>query len=355
VKVSYDAHGDDFSAANPSGPEGDHKFEEGEPLANQGQRLVAHPRLSYPIALGDVLEVVPEAGYYGTFYQAQYGGTAVRNLFTGRLDLHARLRGAMHLPFGIGATTHEVEPYVAWIGLSGAGQNGNPLFLPPTAVPQERLRLLELDNVLLDPSDRLHATEEVVVGVTNRWLRPSDGSLLADLILTSGYDFAGNAWAPAVLQGQVHLPLGLFGRFHAVADLSRTVFSDGLVDFGWSSRQGHSLGIRYRYVRDIPQVFENFLRNDRFQAYQNSFSRINQISGNSRVQVTENWALTYAGSFSFENTVSLINQFGVEYLSQCKCWAVRLEIDEDRVRGFSWRLRYRLVGLGDQKQRLFKH
>lgn len=70
--------------------------------------------------------------------------------------------------------------------------------------------------------------------------------------------------------------------------------------------------------------------------------------------MTKQWAATYSGNFSFENALSLTNQFGVEYLSRCKCWAIRLEVDNDRVRGFSWGFNYRILGLGDDRERPFQ-
>jgi hypothetical protein len=70
--------------------------------------------------------------------------------------------------------------------------------------------------------------------------------------------------------------------------------------------------------------------------------------------LTKQWAATFAGNFSFENALSLSNQFGVEYLSRCKCWAIRFEVDNDRVRGFSWGFNYRILGLGDDRERPFQ-
>jgi lipopolysaccharide assembly outer membrane protein LptD (OstA) len=351
VKVLFDAHLDDQTATQ-AGPENDGRFQEGEPLADHGQRVIARPRLAYPLHIANVVEVIPEAGYYGTFYGSDLGGGDQRSLFTGRVDVKTKLRGSMNLPFGMGAATHIVEPYVGWVGVSNVDQDDNPLFVPETAVPQTRLRLLELDNVTLDPADRIPEASNVVAGVANRFLGDAAGNLLGEFSIYSQYDMADGQWGPAVVSGQAVLPLGFSTRFHAAMDLDPTSFSDGLFDFNWS-RWGHVLGLRYRYVRDIPQVFENFFRNDRFEDFTDDFQRINQISGVGRLQATENWALTYAGSFSFDNSISLINQFGVEYLSKCKCWAVRLEVDEDRTQGFEWRIRYRLVGLGDQKQNLF--
>jgi lipopolysaccharide assembly outer membrane protein LptD (OstA) len=352
IKVPTDAHRDDNIPGVQAGPENDGRFEEGEPLADHGQRVIARPRISYPFQLGNVVELVPEAGYYGTFYNANLGGGAQRSLFTGRVDLRAKVRGSLSLPFGMGNATHTAEPFLSWVGISQTGQNGNPLFVPQTAVPQARLRLLELDNLTLDPSDRIPELSNVVVGVNNRFWGDAAGNLLGELTISSQYQMADGRWGPAVAQGQATLPKGFAVRVHAAVDLDPASFSDGLVDFGWS-RWGHQLSLRYRYVRDIPQVFENFERNDRFEDFTDDFTRINQISGVARWQATEHWAATYAGAFSFDNSLSLVNQFGIEYLSQCNCWAVRLEVDEDRTRGFEWTLRYRLVGLGDQKQQLF--
>ncbi|RIL05876.1 MAG: hypothetical protein DCC71_08720 [Proteobacteria bacterium] len=347
-KVPQDQHLDDFSATR-SGPEGDGFFQEGEPLADHGQRVVAHPRVAYPIHLGDVVELYPEAGYYGTFYSADRAGADHRSLFTGRVDLRTKLRGAVQLPV-LGRAAHIVEPFVGWVGVSQSDQDDNPLFVPDTAVPQRRLRLLEPDNWTLDPSDRVDEANNLIFGVNNRLWR--GGNLLGDFALFSAYEFANGEWGPAVLQGETALPYNMWIRFHGALDLQPVEFADGLADFGWS-KSGNRLGVYYRYVRDIPQVFENFERNDRFQEFSDTFSRINQIGGNARWQITESWSVTYQGSYSFDNAISLINQFGIEYLSRCKCWAVRLEVNEDRTRGIDWTLRYRLVGLGDQRERLF--
>jgi lipopolysaccharide assembly outer membrane protein LptD (OstA) len=350
VKVPTDEHRDDITTRR-GGPEGDGRFEEGEPLADHGQRFVAHPRVAYPLQLGEFVELYPEAGYYGTFYHADDAGADQRSLFTGRMDLRAKAQGDVQLPF-LGRASHIVEPFVGWVGVSSTDQDDNPLFVPTTAVPQERLRMLQLDNWTLDPSDRIDEANNVVFGVANRLWRAQQGGLVGEFSLFSEYQFAESGWGPAVIQGRTLLPFGMSARFHGVIDYSPLEITDGLMDFGWS-RSGHYLAIGYRYVRDIPQVFENFERDDRFQDFSQSFTRINQISGSARFQATESWALTYQGSFSFDNAISLINQFGVEYFSKCKCWAVRFEVNEDRTRGIDWTIRYRLIGLGDQRDRLF--
>ncbi len=114
------------------------------------------------------------------------------------------------------------------------------------------------------------------------------------------------------------------------------------------------MAIRYRYVRNIPQVFEDFLfDDDRFDDFEDDFRRISQVSGGIYLRATERWALTYTGNYSFENSLSLRNLAGVEYTSACKCWAFRFEASHDRQRGFDFGFRYTLLGLGDPRERPF--
>jgi len=345
--VSFDANLDDAATAR-DGTERDGRFEEGEPLADRGHRMVAQPRLAYPMRLADLVEVNPEVGYYGTLYDTDLQGTASRSLFTGRLDLRTEIRGTLPLPFGLGEASHLIEPHVTWVGVSSAGQNGNPLFVPTTARPQDRLRELDVANVMLDPSDRIRDADSVVFGVENRFFRSEDSSLLGELLVSSEYEAASSRWGPAVLQGAAQLPAGLRLRFQGVYEPDQTRFTDGLADFGWSHPFGHSLSLGYRYLRNIPEVFEAFtFKDERYQRFDQGFKLVNQVSGAARVQLTRQWAVTYVGSYSFENAFSLVNRFGLEYLSRCRCWAARFEVDNSVVRGFEWHIQYRLLGLGD--------
>jgi len=347
--VTADNHGDNGTS------EGNGVFDEGEPLADQGNRVVARPRLAYPLRLADVVEVVPEVGWYGTFYDTDRVGTDARNLFTGRLDVRARARGELELPFGMGRAGHWIEPYASWVVLQGPEDRHNPLLIPNTAVPQDRLRQLAVDNLLLDPSDRLGDVNSLVFGIDQRFLSGQVGGLLGELDLSSEYRFEGQEFGPAVLQGNARLPKGLWVRGHVSVDVEEAEFADGLADVGWSHPYGHLAGLRYRYLRDIPRFFEAFLAgNERSNDFTRNFVRVNQIGGFARAQFTKQWAATYAGTYSFENSLSLTHQFGVEYLSRCRCWAVRLEFEEDRVRGLSWNLNYRLLGLGDDRERPFQ-
>jgi hypothetical protein len=58
--------------------------------------------------------------------------------------------------------------------------------------------------------------------------------------------------------------------------------------------------------------------------------------------------------YSFEESFFLGNAAGLEYISRCRCWAIRLEVADERTRGFEFNLRYRLIGLGDDTVRPFQ-
>jgi lipopolysaccharide assembly outer membrane protein LptD (OstA) len=253
----------------------------------------------------------------------------------------------------VGEAAHLIEPRVGWAYVSATSQDGNPLFVPETATPQDRLRLLALDNVTRDPADRIEDENALVFGVANRFLAGSLGALVGELSLLSEYSFAQGEFGPVVLEGTLRPRGGLSVRFHTAYDAGASVFADALFNVGWTHERGHLLGLRYRYLRDVPDFFEAFPYDDRFDRAGDPLERIDQISGVARWQLSGRWALTYEGAYSFENTLSLANVGGVEYLSQCRCWAVRFEVEHDRNRGVQFDLQYRLLGLGDDKEQPF--
>ncbi|MDJ0864929.1 MAG: LPS assembly protein LptD [Myxococcota bacterium] len=334
--------------------EGDGRYQEGEPLADRGHRILVNPRLSYPLRLFDRIEFFPEAGYSGTYYDTKYGNHETRSLFTGRAELRTEFAGTSDLPFGIGETTHLMEPFFGWVVISQAGQNENPLLVPETAVPQKRLRLLDLDNRTLDPSDRIPKTSSLVFGLKNRFLRGALGLLAGEVELISEYDMLDNEFGLVLLQGRLSPLPAIQARFHAAYDVGRSQFSDGLFNFGWSHEQGHLFGVRYRFIRDLPRVFEKFSFGPRrLNGVREGFDRVNQLSAVVRMQLTKSWAFTYNGSFSFKETLALVNEWGVEYVSQCDCWAVRLAVSDDRNRGTNVTFSYTLLGLGNDDTRPF--
>ena len=85
-------------------------FQEGEPVADSGQRLLVNPRFALPFRLGEALEVYPEVGYHGTYYDTRLQSFTDRHLLTGRVDLRSRLRKTVDLPLERGVAQHLIEP-----------------------------------------------------------------------------------------------------------------------------------------------------------------------------------------------------------------------------------------------------
>ena len=110
---------------------------------------------------------------------------------------------------------------------------------------------------------------------------------------------------------------------------------------------GHRISFSYRYLRRVGRFFEafNFARR-RFSDFSGEFNRVNQISTALRISLTDRWALTYRGGYSFENGILLANRGGFEYFSGCGCWSIGLEIAQDRVRGVDVFVSYSLKGFG---------
>jgi len=362
-----DPNGDDF----PPGPEGDGRFQEGEPLADKGHRLLVNPRLAAPFR-AKWLEVYPEVGYHGTFYETDLQGFEERSLLTGRLDLRTRLRRGYTLPLGLGEGDHLLEPRLSVYGLADLGDDDDdPLFIPETAVPLERIRQLDLDTVLRDPADRIDEGAGVTLGVANRfYVRDSKGArgasgarrgrpptrLFADLAASVEYEIDDGDPGWFVVDGSLFPGRGTQVRGVFGYDLDETNVAEGLLDLRWSSPAGHAIGLRYRFLDEIPRFFEDFRRGiDRFDEFEEGFNEINQVQANARWAVTDRWALFYRVDFSLEEGLLLTNEGGVEYISKCKCWAIQVALEDDRSQGLQLDLRYTLLGLGDDKTRPFQN
>jgi lipopolysaccharide assembly outer membrane protein LptD (OstA) len=351
-----DNNRDDF----PLGPEGDGRFQDGEPLADRGHRLRVNPRLSYPLRVADLVEVTPEVGYHGTLYHTREDNQDARHLITGQLDVRTRLRRVMTLPMWNGPTLHLVEPRFGYTGISSVSQTSNPLFTPAGIVLQDRVRQLELYNITRDPSDRIDSLNALTVGLGNRFYGDTEDDgvarLLADLSFSTQYNLSDDEFGSALIDGTVYPGGGFSSRFNFGYDLGEQRVSEGLFRLGWSHEAGHDVSVHYRFLRDIPPFFESFQFDDeRFDEFEDNFNRVNQMSLFTRVALTRNWAVTYNGAYSFEQSLSLANRFGIEYLSKCRCWAIRLELEENRARGFDFNLSYRLIGLGDDTVRPFQN
>lgn len=337
-----DPDADNFNGV--TGTEGDGRFEEGEPLTDAGDRVVLQPRVAAPFRLGRFAEVYPEAGWHETFYDTLEHGGVARGLLTGRVDLRSRLRRRF-----AGGAVHVIEPQVGWAYVGASTQSHNPLLVPATALPQERIRTLDLDAAVRDTADRIAHANRLSFGVTQRVLgapqgdRP--GALQADFTVLGLYDFEGREFGDVVADG--HLAPRKLGdlRFDAGFDPKRARLDEGLAEWSWRHPDGHRVSVGYRFLRQVPNVFEDFGTGDRFSHVQDE-RRVEQLDGSVRIAVTRQVSASYRLAYSFASNLLLANQGMVEYLSRCTCWAAGVEVSDDRARGLEVKVLYRLIGLG---------
>jgi hypothetical protein len=345
--TNVDPHNDNFHVlSNPGGTEGNGRYDEGEPLADRGHRVKLNPRLALPGRLGDYFEVYPEVGWRQTFYDSRAKGSESWGSLTGRVDLRTRLRRSL----GMGVT-HIMEPHIGYAVVTTPNFGGIPLFTPKTEVPQMRIRQLNLDNVTRDGADRLDDFNGITWGVGNRFYRRASADqgpqLLADFVIQSQYDFAdGGQFGNVIADGMVRLGGSTDLRFNAVFDPDDAVLEEALAESVWRGER-LALRLRYRYLRTIPQFFEDFLEaNNRYDDFRSGFDRINQASGTAAFRLSANWLARYQGAYSFERSFSLTHRVGIEYLSQCDCWALGVEAQQNRDTGGEIHVVYRIVGFG---------
>jgi lipopolysaccharide assembly outer membrane protein LptD (OstA) len=253
-----------------------------------------------------------------------------------------------------------MEPRLVYTGVTHASQGDNPLFVPTAAQPQERIRQFELFNLTRNPSDRINSVNAITVGLGNRLYVPGEvgepPQLFADVSLSTQYDFASDDNSKFFLEGTAFPYENLQVRFNMGWDFKETEFSESLLEARYSTEEGHDLAFSYRYLRDIPRFFESFgsaAEENRYEEFEAGQFKINQLSLRGRLAINRSWALTYGVRYSFENQIWLTNRAGVEYISKCRCWAIRLEVGGDRSGGAFFNVQYALIGLGDDDVRPF--
>jgi lipopolysaccharide assembly outer membrane protein LptD (OstA) len=330
------------------GPEGDLRFQEGEPLADRGHRLLITPRLAMPWRFGNHFEIYPEIGWRQSFYQTRAQGFEAWGTFTARADIQTRLSRSYR-----GDLIHILEPRLGYGLITHPDLDDQPFFVPFTAVPQQRIRQLDLDNVTRDTADRLDSFNGITWGASNRLYRRGgpgvDMRLLADITVSAQYDFAnGGRLGNFVIDGvgmpsersQVRLNIGF--------DPEDVTLDELLAEADWMFGSSLGLALSYRYLEQIPRFFEDFrFDSDRFDDFQNSFNRVNQVNARVRYAFTKNWSARYQIAYAFENSILLANSASVEYLSKCVCWGLGVEVRQNRQFGFEFNVIYRIVGLGN--------
>ena len=324
---------------------------------------MVNPRFHFPFRLFDVVEVHPEVGYHGTVYEVDRLGSETRSLVTGLLDVRARLRKGVNLPGG-GRGVHVLEPRLVYTGILNVDQADHPLLVPRPRVLQERIRQLEPTAVVRDPADRIGSVNAVTLALGQRVYVArgpgEDGAeraprLWADVTLSAHWDFSDDTIRNVFVDGSLYPGTHWRTRFNVGWDLDESEIGEALLELGYHDGEGNDLRLGYRLVKQVPQFFEAFRYDDeRFDEFDGTFGEIQQVDLLARWAFAPRWALTYRIAYSLERSLELQHQLGLEYVSACRCWAIRAEAEDDRSRGLEFTLRYRLLGLGDDSVRPFQ-
>jgi lipopolysaccharide assembly outer membrane protein LptD (OstA) len=349
-KPPVDNHLDNF----PLGGEGDGRYQEGELLADQGNRVDLFPRLSMPVQVG-MFEALGELGWRGTLYDARRATGQSRTLVTARLDARTRLQRGFRVA-GLDLQ-HVVEPGAGYAFVSDQSQKRNPLFLPKGAIPQERL--VDSDPRLLsrDPSDRIEEQRFLHFSVQNRFfaatpVAASSGGQappreVASLRLGSGYDFElgrqSNVYLASTLEPTEQIRLD----FDVGYDFKEEVLDELLAGVSLRVDGEFSFSADYRYVRDVPFFFEDFPFADGFRDFEEVFDRINQLGLAGTYQIHPRLELFGNGYFSLEDGSTNGGRFGGVLTSACKCWDLIASVRRSSRRGdWSLEVAIELTGLG---------
>jgi lipopolysaccharide assembly outer membrane protein LptD (OstA) len=345
--VVFDASDDNFGSGTGTDFEGNGLFDEGELLSDRGHRTDIQAYLTLPAQLG-IFELLTEGGLRETLYYSKLLGGETRTLWTGRADL--RTRFARDFQVGGVSLTHLVEPRASYSFITPESQSRNPLFIPSSAGTMERLIVADPRLLSRDPSDRIDDERLLELSLGNRVFgaaapgRPA--RQIGEFRLFSGYDFERgrmtNVYLEASFEPTAATQLALIYGY----DTKETHVSEALVRFAWDHSSGLYLGGTYRYLRDIPLIFEKFKWDRDYRDFDSSFNRVNQIDLDAHLAVSSRLDLFLLGNGSFEdgNTAGTV---GFVLHSACKCWDLLFSAKKrTRPNDTSVRFQIRLAGFG---------
>ena len=348
--------------AIPSEGQGDGIFQPGEQLAERGTRVVIHPRVARSFELGHLAEFVPELGWQQTLYRTNAQQFAERGLLTARAELRGRMARDY---FGLSgkALRHVVEPRLGWAYVSDRNQKSNPLFIPKGSVSQERLRALSLENVTRNPSDRIDETNQLVLGLGQRFFSRAHAGqaprLAADLTTAIDWEFAdGGGLGNIYIEGRL-FPVGrISSHVRGTFNPESALFEEGEVGMNVSTLipgpyvRAARLSTTYRYVAN-PPLFAEYVRGTE-SIQESGATQVSQVYWNAQVELTGRVRLSYSAVLSLVSGEGFIGQHGlVEYVSKCRCWGLGVSLDHERRQGFSGGFEIRFMGLGDERSNLF--
>lgn len=353
-----DNHLDGTVGSGPPGPEGDGVYQEGELLADKGHRFEVTPRLSLPVQLG-VVETLAEVGYRGALYDAERASGRSRGIVTGRIDARTRLEREFTLrDTGL---THVLEPGLAFAFVSSESQPRNPLFLPEGLLKQERLRSADLRTVTRSPSDRVDDERVLELSLRNRLFRDSrkDGApprQVAAFRLGSGYDFELDRQTNLFLEAEAEPAEGLHLEAEFGYDFKEDDVDEAIVRAYWSKEEEYHLGLDYRYLRNLPLVFENYPNgSDVYEEFDQGFDRVNQLSLDAGWKAHRRLELFGRTSFSFKKEGSANGQVGAIITGSCDCWDIVAVVNQStRPSDTRFSLTLRIAGFGVFSQSVSK-
>jgi lipopolysaccharide export system protein LptA len=346
-----DNHLDNFTVANPAGTEGNGRFDEGELLADRGSRVDVFPRLSLPARLGPI-EALAEGGLRSTFYYTKNLDSSIRSLPSARVDLRTRLGRGFRL--GSWQVQHVVEPSVRFVYLKAPSpRSDDPLFIPEGVRPLERL--IDGDPRLLteNPSDRVPDASFLQYGLANSWFTAplaagAPPRLLGTVRLGWGYDFEESHFSNAYFEAEFHPRRDTAVDLIFGWDSKESEVSESLARVSWEHSRGHNLTAAYRFLRDLPPVFEDYSYNDEgFKNYRAGFDRVDQVSLTGNYVLHRRLEVFGTGFYSFEDASTRRGEAGVVLHSRCDCWDLIASVERrTRPEDTRVKLEVRLSGMG---------
>jgi lipopolysaccharide assembly outer membrane protein LptD (OstA) len=347
-----DSNLDDFN--NPAAKthtEGDGIFEEGEPLADDGQRLDFYPKLTLPAQFGFV-EALAEGGVRETLWLPNLENFASRTMYTFRVD--ARAPFGQRFALGTLPLNHVIEPRIAFAAVFAPDQANKPLFIPEPTRIEPRLIDEDIRLVTEDPSDRVPDARLIQLQISNRLYGPghteSESSrLYGDLTVGSGYDWVRNAFTRVFASADFNPTNDLSILLDGGWDPTQRHLEDLRASFGWRFLNGSSIRVGYRFNRDTNPIFEGFLsRGDEFDAERSGGSgKVNQLNLAGYLNATKNLEFFADGFYSIENGTDG-GRLGGILSSNCHCWEMLMQLEKvSRTNDTRFSFQFRLTGLGE--------
>ena len=308
-----------------------------------GQRAMLRPRLARPVSFGGVVDLWPEVGYAQTLYNTDQQGTSERGVFTARGVLSTRLGRDFELGEGH-RLQHQAEPYINYTWVQTRSQEGDPIFVPASLVAQRRLRQLDPENRVLDPSDRIPDANVLAFGLKNRFRWGSSASsrlrgVFSELRVGFQHDFDEEGAGQFLLDGENYYRNWVSLDYSMAWELGGTEFDEVIAavrvtppGFGPVSRSTFDLG--YRYLR-VPPDIAAVTQDD-----------LSQLDFGARFRLAERIELGYRATYSLHDSEFLTQVGSAVYASRCRCFAVGVDLGVDRQSDLFVRLRYSIVGLG---------